>query len=399
MNLSAETPNPDNTMKPTHNHPAAIAASLIGLATGALAAHPGSEEYRYDDSGNIVKKTIAGKTTAMSYGPANRLTSINAPEDQREQVVYDAAGRPAAFRTDTGKTTRTLRYGYADKVLEAKTEDRESEFFYNAEGRLVGKRNAGGATSTYTWDGNVLAADATEIFVNEDHITGGVPVLSGSAEPIVSDHLGNTLASGEKRFAPAAYGEGLEEARFTGKPYVEELGAYVFQHRFYSGELARWTTSDPLGYADGINSFSYVGNKPLEMFDALGLEACKPLWVTDMFTTNTVAQGVAGTSINVVTKTITTFSTSPAIQSSSASGTLNPGWSVSQIQSSIAPPGFSATTPTDCSDPDYHYRHWENGHITASAQFKYVDPNGFTYLYPGSGSSGPWATGEVAAEK
>lgn len=42
-------------------------------------------------------------------------------------------------------------------------------------------------------------------------------------------------------------------ARFTGKPYDEDLQAYVFPYRNYDASTARWRSSDPAGYSDGIN--------------------------------------------------------------------------------------------------------------------------------------------------
>ena len=95
-------------------------------------------------------------------------------------------------------------------------------------------------------------------------------MLAGN-DVVVSDHLGNTLASGEKQFTSTAYGEELDGNRLTGKPYVKELGAYLFKHRSYSSAAMRWTTMDPLGYPDGENSYSYVCGDPLSKIDIYGL--------------------------------------------------------------------------------------------------------------------------------
>ena len=45
----------------------------------------------------------------------------------------------------------------------------------------------------------------------------------------------------------------------TGKPHVQGLG-YSFLFRNYREDLAKWQTSDPLGYPDGWNNFAYVNN-------------------------------------------------------------------------------------------------------------------------------------------
>ena len=48
-------------------------------------------------------------------------------------------------------------------------------------------------------------------------------------------------------------------ARFTGKPYDEDLQAYVFPYRNYDEKSARWRSSDPAGYPDGMNQYFYAG--------------------------------------------------------------------------------------------------------------------------------------------
>ena len=48
-------------------------------------------------------------------------------------------------------------------------------------------------------------------------------------------------------------------ARFTGKPYDEDLQAYVFPYRNYDASTARWRSSDPAGYPDGMNQYFYAG--------------------------------------------------------------------------------------------------------------------------------------------
>ena len=58
-------------------------------------------------------------------------------------------------------------------------------------------------------------------------------------------------------------------ARFTGKPYDEDLQAYVFPYRNYDASTARWTSSDPAGYPDGINQHFYAGAPTLGL-DILG---------------------------------------------------------------------------------------------------------------------------------
>ena len=256
-------------MKTKTKHWASITAGILSLAGYASAASLGSEKYTYDASGNIIEKSINGQVTQMTYDPSNRITERQATGQSKETTAYDAAGRPIAIKGCTGQATRGMSYGYGDKVLENKNHGTNTGFFYNAEGQLVGKKTESGV-ATYTWDGNVLAADDAHTFTNEAHISGGIPVMSVDQNVVVSDYLGSTLSIGESQFKSSAYGEGEEQGRFTGKPFVEELGSYVFHHRLYSPETLRWNTKDPTGFPDGINNSLYVCGDPVSKLDPLG---------------------------------------------------------------------------------------------------------------------------------
>jgi RHS repeat-associated protein len=257
-------------MKTRHKHWAVLTASTLGLTALVSAANLGGEKYTYDGSGNIVEKSIDGQVTKMSYDASNKITSIVSADNGREQISNDAAGRPVSYNDASGQFSRQLSYGYADKVLQANSSSGKAEFFYNAEGQLVGKSVAGKLTP-YSWDGNVIATEGADAFTNEAHITGGVPALTGDQSIVVSDYLGSTLSQGNQLFTGTAYGEGLESARLTGKPYIEELKAYVFHHRNYSPVSACWTMADPSGFPDGTNSSTYVKNNPLSGVDPKGL--------------------------------------------------------------------------------------------------------------------------------
>ena len=253
-----------------------ITAGILTLAGYASAATLGSEKYTYDASGNIIEKSIDGVVTKMAYDKANRLIGRQVDGQAKQTTAYDAAGRPVTERNADGQTTRSMSYGYGDKVLEMQSRDSKAGFFYNAEGQLVGKKTDFGV-AIYTWDGNVLAADGAETFTNEAHLSGGLPLLNGGNDIVISDYLGNTLASGINQFASTAYGEGLEDGRFTGKMFIKELGCYAFNFRLYSPAECRWTSHDPSGFPDGINSRLYANGSPLDKLDPLGLEEEVPL--------------------------------------------------------------------------------------------------------------------------
>ncbi len=72
--------------------------------------------------------------------------------------------------------------------------------------------------------------------------------------------------------------EKSNEQFFTGKPNIDGIG-YSFLFRSYRPELAKWQTSDPLGYPDGFNNFAYCNNGVTKNIDWLGGKTL-PVWDT-----------------------------------------------------------------------------------------------------------------------
>ncbi|MDR3150772.1 MAG: RHS repeat-associated core domain-containing protein [Candidatus Peribacteria bacterium] len=51
------------------------------------------------------------------------------------------------------------------------------------------------------------------------------------------------------------------------------MGLYYFNARYYSPELGRFISRDPIGIADDVNLYVYVGNNPLKWVDPSGLKS------------------------------------------------------------------------------------------------------------------------------
>ena len=222
-----------------------------------------AENYVYDPAGNILSKTIDGKTTTYTYDKANQLVS-STTDGKVTHYAYDAAGRLIK------EGDKSYSYGWLDKVLSVTENGQQiASFNYHNDGQIA-QAIHNGKSEDFLWDGLALIHRGENSFINEPYVTGGNPILSSKDGVMFNDMLGSTLNIGGKAVNMTAFGESADvNAMYTGKPYIGELG-YAFLFRNYRADQGKWQTQDPFGYPDGWNNLAYCNNHTVSAVDYLG---------------------------------------------------------------------------------------------------------------------------------
>ena len=71
-----------------------------------------------------------------------------------------------------------------DKVIEVNRRGKITIFAYDGFGMLAQKTYHDGSTKMWVGDGLALIRRGSDIYVNEPHVSGGVPILSKTAEGV-----------------------------------------------------------------------------------------------------------------------------------------------------------------------------------------------------------------------
>ena len=205
----------------------------------------GATEFVYDDNGNL----ISDGTWSFSYDTFNRLTKAVIKGGPQANYAYDAVGR--LFSRHPKSTKETVRYLYAgDQLI--------GEY---ANGDILIRRYVPGPVLDEVVAIEEGAGAANRSYVYHDRLGSTVAV---------ADAAGTATA----KYSYGPFGEpGATDGmplRYNGKPLDPDTGLYYSRARWYSPYLGRFMSRDPIGIDDGLNTYAYVGNDPLNYTDPSG---------------------------------------------------------------------------------------------------------------------------------
>lgn len=271
------------------------------------------QSYAYDALSNRVQKQLGNPVTstiAYKLDAANQLIEVhqtNLTGALLEATLYDNAGNQsqkcsgatvtrASNTACTGSVVSQTGWNSFNKLAQI-TGATTANYQYDDQGRRTQKTEAA-TTTNYLYDGQSIYGEypnadwttpnALYVQAGTDHplarITGSVASPSANAAYYHQDGLGSVLATtnatkvvtATQRFD--AYGQKLAGAGtvpqygYTGRE-PDQSGLNYYRARYYDPNGGRFTARDPMGYADGINRYAYVGNNPVNFNDPNGLVA------------------------------------------------------------------------------------------------------------------------------
>lgn len=243
------------------------------------ATTPGNSKLmHYDANGNRVDESSGGAFTVFTISPgSNRLTAAR-------------GGINAAYSYDPqGNVTRigpmALTYDPFNRLKSAGG----FNYYVNPEGQRLHKLGAG--TQTFfapDAGGPLLAEYSTNVgWIDYVWLNGRLIARANAnqVQAVHTDQLGRPEVMTDARggiiwrAANYAFNRSVLTAGITlnigfpGQYYDAETGLWNNGFRDYSAELGRYVESDPIGLGGGVNTYAYVGSKPLSYIDPDGLDA------------------------------------------------------------------------------------------------------------------------------
>jgi RHS repeat-associated protein len=254
-----------------------------------LAAADPTRTFEHDASGNTAADWQNGSGWVAGHDLAGRLAVLT-----RTTPSVGAVGKTVQLSyTYNGQGQRVVRHRATStacvpgaSLCNGSAQPPEAVVFvYGQQGELLGEYRAadGAMLREYVWLGQIpvaviapqaiLPGATTDIFhIHADHLNTPRLVLDTAGRRRWTWLSGEPFGATAANDNPEGFGAFTFNLRFPGQYFDQDSGLVYNHYRDFDPSLGRYTQSDPIGLAGGINTYAYVENQPTMMTDPLGLE-------------------------------------------------------------------------------------------------------------------------------
>ena len=235
-------------------------------------------EPQHDKDGNMTYLPSVTGNWDLTWNAENRLVKAESTNTKFE-FTYDYKGRRIRKQVYTRDDSSDLWSLTSDL-----------RYVYNGWNPIATTKTTGNSQltthKTYTWgldlSGQLQSAGGVGGLLAVSDLgsqTSGLWYPTYDANGNVSEYIdtsGSTVAHYEySPFGRLTAAEGPMAAdfnhRFSTKYQSNETGLYYYGFRYYSAELGRWLSRDPIGEHGGINLYNFLETAPVNGNDLLGL--------------------------------------------------------------------------------------------------------------------------------
>lgn len=256
---------------------------------------PGEVAPLYDAAGNVTEIDIKQNgAPAWSYqytwdelGRMSGATRLDGGGNllAQEQCEYDASGaraRHMKYDFDLGTPFFDVTVFGSLKLIRSEFDaamDGNYETDAQTEQLYV---NAGGTSAHVYFSGGGLPGDGT---AGSTHVALALGDATASTGFVIDRDTSELMerptylayGADESDFRPERWNFFRENYRYTGHQDDAEVGLIYFGARFYSPQLGRWMSADPLtihGLGSDPNPYAFVSGSPIGNTDPFGLDNC-----------------------------------------------------------------------------------------------------------------------------